>query len=129
MHHQTAATTLLHMKNKTLSYCQKSLYTDDTPLSATVWKTITETNCGLVVSHRDSQLAATLHYILPLAQLKVLLILVRLWSMDLVRMPSECSGPAPCSYVPILDPSQLPLQQLDSLALSEDDSTQGLHFC
>lgn len=49
--------------------------------------------------------------------------------MDLVRMPSECSGSPPCSYIPILDPSQLPLQQLNSLALSEYDSAQGLHFC
>lgn len=30
--------------------------------------------------------------------LKVLLILVRLWSMDLVRMPSECSG-SPSSFI------------------------------
>lgn len=35
----------------------------------------------------------------------------------------------PRSYIPIFDPSQLPLQQLDPLALSEDDGTQSLHFC
>lgn len=113
------------------------LYADDALFATTTWKTIAETNCGLVfiaildlaVSHWDSQLVATLHYILPLTQLKVLLILVRLWSIKLVRMPSKCSKSPASSYIPIFDPGQLPLQQFDSLALSEHNSTQGLHFC
>lgn len=83
----------------------------------------------LFVSHFNSQLVTIPHYILPLTQLKVQLILVRLWSMGLVRMPSECSVPPSCSYIPILNPSQLPLQQLDSLVLSEYDGAQRLHFC
>jgi len=44
-------------------------------------------------------------------------------------MPSECSGSPPRSYIPVLDPSQLSFQQLYSLALSEDDGAQCLHFC
>lgn len=46
MHHEIAATIVQLTKNKT--HWWVSLYADDTPFSATVWKTITETNCGLV---------------------------------------------------------------------------------
>lgn len=77
--------------------------------------------CKATVIHRP---VANRHYILPLAQL-----VDYSKAMDLVIVPVECSGAPPCSYIPILDASQLPLQQLDSLALSEDDGPQRLHLC
>lgn len=48
--------------------------------------------------------------------------------MDLERTPFNCSAALRHSYVPVLDASQLPLQQFNPLILSEYDCSQGLHF-
>lgn len=79
-------------------------------------------NCNPeIASGYKLQLVATVHYILPPTQLKVLLTLVRLRLIALLRMLFECSESPALSYVSIFNAGQLPFQQLNSLVLSEYD--------
>lgn len=105
------------------------LYADDIPFSSTVNQGIVESNCGLcsiadlVQGNCDSLLVtwATLQTIFSHshAQLKVPLISKAMVYGDKQECPLGVVVLPSRLHIPVLDTSQLPLQQLNPLALSE----------